>query len=160
MTNRGCLMYLLEMFTDYTFCERLPRCSVLQKVLFSKACPRERSTQPGVSASLRNGYLELLTNRARFFGDTKRNDLMKGSVVETLQETPCSMRIQFGCHYRNLELPFPVDGSRSDTTVAREQFWIEVSVPTSSATRPNGYMLNPFPVVRNRGRSHTWGMRR
>ena len=56
--------------------------------------------------------------------------------------------------------PYPIDGARSKTRIARKQLWIELIVPVSSMAQAGGYSTNPFPVISHRGETSPWGMGR
>lgn len=43
--------------------------------------------------------------------------------------------------------PYPIDGDKAKTRIARKSLWIEVTVPAVSASVSGGYDSQPFPVI-------------
>lgn len=87
--------------------------------------------------------------------------LGNGAEVSVTYSSPCTMTLQVGtAKPRILVYPFPVDGSRAKTKIARKSSWIEVAVPVSTALSPGGYDLNRFPVVLGKYHPSVWGMSR
>ena len=76
--------------------------------------------------------------------------LREGAKVAVSQISPCVLQFKVGKLSRRLAYPYPVNGNASVTKVSREQSFIQVTAPASSARIPGGFEINPFPVVQGR----------
>jgi len=45
--------------------------------------------------------------------------------------------------------PYPIDGDKAKTRIARKSLWIEVTAPAASSLVSGGYDSQPFPVIIN-----------
>ena len=130
------------------------------------SCSLSLSTEPQdtskctVSAASDEVRLDLLTIREDYAGSHGAEPLSSGGRVSVSQAGPCSMTVSLGTFGRTLVFPYPIDGARSKTRIARKQLWIELIVPVSSMARAGGYSMNPFPVISHGPEITPWGMGR
>ncbi|PPJ57989.1 hypothetical protein CBER1_11867 [Cercospora berteroae] len=145
---------------NFHILETLPGVRQQQKNSVLRAPYVCRTDEPVICTITKEGRLELLTLREQFTNNSERGHLQNGSEVLTFQESPCTVTLKLGSKYRRLQFPFPIDGSHSRTRIARKQLWIEVIVPISLASDPNGYELRPFPVISDKSQYISWSLGR
>ncbi|KAI9650520.1 hypothetical protein NHQ30_000536 [Ciborinia camelliae] len=80
-------------------------------------------------------------------GTAETKALQNAALVALSDITPCSILLNIGEFKHRLIFPFPIDGTKTTTKIARKSRWIQVNVPVAPALRPGGYDLNPFPVI-------------
>jgi hypothetical protein len=81
--------------------------------------------------------------------DSEESTALRNGALITLSDfSPCSLLLNIGSeHRRRLLFPYPINGSKATTRIARKSLWIEVKVPLASAMDSGGYDLDPFVVV-------------
>ncbi|KAF8885784.1 hypothetical protein BD779DRAFT_1532441 [Infundibulicybe gibba] len=90
--------------------------------------------------------------------DAARLSLSDRAAIATTQISSCALCIAFGSHEIIYSFPFPVDGSKSITRVARSSFYIEVEVPISSPRLPGGFMFQRFPIIKEGTTPTIWNI--
>lgn len=87
----------------------------------------------------------------RFVDGTDETKALQKAALVTLSDiTPCSILLNIGGFSHRLIFPYPIDGSKATTKIARKSLWIQVNVPLASTLRSGGYERNPFPVITSR----------
>jgi hypothetical protein len=88
--------------------------------------------------------------------------LGKGAFVTLADITPCSILLKIGeNHRRHIVFPYPIDGDKAKTRIARKSLWIEVTVPAASALVSGGYDSQPFPIIINEDKQpSSWSLPR
>ncbi|PIL27082.1 hypothetical protein GSI_10221 [Ganoderma sinense ZZ0214-1] len=120
--------------------------------------------------SLVHATLDVAGTRERVTSLTARLDIedaeAKGSVEEGAtphisQVSPCAMRVAFGSLAQTLVYPLPVVGSQRRVRIARKSSYIEVVVPVGIPfLQPDGYKMDPFPVVHVGQALAAWNLHR
>ncbi|KAF8070472.1 hypothetical protein FPV67DRAFT_1413720 [Lyophyllum atratum] len=101
-----------------------------------------------------------LTCRIIVDNENAQTLLRSGVNPHTVQISPCIMRVDLGEHTQNIIFPFPVVGSRHKLRVARKSLYIEVVAPVYGPFKPDGMVLNPFPVVTVGTVTNSWSIHR
>ncbi|KAG5638310.1 hypothetical protein H0H81_000728 [Sphagnurus paluster] len=101
-----------------------------------------------------------LTSRISVDYDGAKALLRSAAVPETVQISPCIMKVSIGNYAQNVVFPFPVIGSLHKLRVARKSLYIEVVVPVYGPFKSDGMTLNPFPVVISGTSITTWSIHR
>ncbi|KZP07580.1 hypothetical protein FIBSPDRAFT_1052900 [Athelia psychrophila] len=69
------------------------------------------------------------------------------------------MTVTLGSEIQKFVYPFPIDGTRSKTKIARKSGWIDLIVPLSELGDSGGYSITRFPLLLSRtGSSTAWNM--
>ncbi|RDB24852.1 hypothetical protein Hypma_007901 [Hypsizygus marmoreus] len=84
--------------------------------------------------------------------------LRSAAVPEMVQISACTMRVSIAGFIQNVLFPFPIIGSQHKLRLARKSLYIEVVVPVSGPFKPDGMMLNPFPVVSSSQTFNPWSI--
>ncbi|ESZ98325.1 hypothetical protein SBOR_1318 [Sclerotinia borealis F-4128] len=83
-----------------------------------------------------------------FSNGTEETKALQNAAFVTLSDiTPCSMLLNIGEFSHRLIFPYPIDGAKAKTKIARKSLWIQVNVPVAPTLKPGGYDANPFPVI-------------
>jgi len=115
-----------------------------------------------ISASQSKGPL-ILQAKDTIKKDSEETILLGRVAIVTLPDiTPCSILLNIGeNHSRCIVFPYPIDGDRAKTRIARKSLWIEVTVPAASALVSGGYDSQPFPVIINEDKQpSSWSLPR
>lgn len=121
--------------------------------------------------------IETLSVRTDIIGREEERTWGSGATVKVSQASPCIMKVTFGTFERLVIYPYPVDGSRARSRVARKSLYIEVSghfvhlyqhsnsdlqviVPISGPGSSGGFSLNPFPVFLRDRKMSLWNIHR
>ncbi|TGO89418.1 hypothetical protein BPOR_0110g00020 [Botrytis porri] len=84
----------------------------------------------------------------RFVDGTEETKALQKAALVTLSDiTPCSILLNIGEFSHRLIFPYPIDGSKATTKIARKSLWIQVNVPLAPTLKSGGYDHNPFPVI-------------
>ncbi|KAF9052402.1 hypothetical protein BDZ89DRAFT_1098464 [Hymenopellis radicata] len=80
--------------------------------------------------------------------------LLKSGVTPTISQiSPCIMRLCLGTLRQDVLFPLPIVGTKNRLRVARKSSYIEMILPPSSISRPDGVKLNHFSLTRKVGGS-------
>ncbi|KAF7958797.1 hypothetical protein EAE96_002330 [Botrytis aclada] len=84
----------------------------------------------------------------RFVDGTEETKALQKAALVTLSDiTPCSILLNIGEFSHRLRFPYPIDGTKATTKIARKSLWIQVNVPLAPTLKSGGYDQNPFPVI-------------
>ncbi|TGO64200.1 hypothetical protein BCON_0008g00470 [Botryotinia convoluta] len=84
----------------------------------------------------------------RFVDGTEETKALQKAALVTLSNiTPCSILLNIGEFSHQLIFPYPIDGSKATTKIARKSLWIQVNVPLAPTLKSGGYDQNPFSLI-------------
>ena len=98
--------------------------------------------------------------------------ILQQDAPDAVQVNPCTMRVTVGETSKNLVYPYPIDGTRSKTRIARKSRWIEVNghifpddllqlnlsqviAPLSEPFGSGGFSIARFPMLISKNGSPT-----
>ncbi|KAF8885786.1 hypothetical protein BD779DRAFT_1673506 [Infundibulicybe gibba] len=120
-----------------------------------KTSPSKDATGPSLSTALVQVALDPAAQKISRFtlrkdvtDDAARRSLSGRAAVTTTQISSCALRVAFKNHNMIFTFPFPIDGSKAITRIARSSFYIEVEVPISGPRRSGGFMFQRFPIIK------------
>ncbi|KAF7938118.1 hypothetical protein EAE99_001790 [Botrytis elliptica] len=100
-----------------------------------------------IAATKLNGSVALQATY-RFVDGTEETKALQNAALVTLSDiTPCSILLNIGEFSHRLIFPYPIDGSKAATKIARKSLWIQVNVPLAPTLKSGGYDQNPFPLI-------------
>ncbi|EJU00350.1 hypothetical protein DACRYDRAFT_23263 [Dacryopinax primogenitus] len=94
-----------------------------------------------------------LTVRYKMDDGPEQQAIASGAKVQVTQLSPCTMEVTFAEWHKPFVYPFPVDGRKAKTRIARKSGYIEVEVPVSDSLQeprsvpPGSYAMNSFPLL-------------
>ncbi|PIL27060.1 hypothetical protein GSI_10199 [Ganoderma sinense ZZ0214-1] len=102
-----------------------------------------------------------LTAKLDITNTTAQADFAGGVTPDVSQCSPCAIQIDLGGRTQTLAYPMPIVGSRRKVRFARKSSYIEVVVPVAIPfLEPDGFKLNPFPVIRANTSLSPWNIHR
>jgi hypothetical protein len=101
-----------------------------------------------ISASQKKGQIMFKATYTIAKGSPEAIALQNAALVTLTDILPCSLLLNIGSeHSRHFLFPYPINGSKATTRIARKSLWIEVKVPLAPALTYGGYDLDPFVVT-------------
>ncbi|TFK74174.1 hypothetical protein BDN72DRAFT_813427 [Pluteus cervinus] len=88
-----------------------------------------------------------LTRRWNVTHEEAKSELRGGKEVTMAQVSPCSIKVSFGSHSKDVTFPYPVNGTQGKVRIARKSSYLEVVAPISGYQISGGYSLNQAPVL-------------
>ncbi|KAA8576412.1 hypothetical protein EYC84_006538 [Monilinia fructicola] len=104
-------------------------------------------TAISIRATIINESVSLQATYCFSVGTEETKALQKAAFVTLSDVTPCSILLNIGEFSHRLVFPYPIDGAKATTKIARKSLWIQVNVPVAPALKNGGYDSNPFPIV-------------
>jgi hypothetical protein len=114
-----------------------------------------------ISAAQSQGRMALRATYTIAKDTEESTALANGAIITLSDHSPCSLLLKIGSeHSRRLLFPYPVNGLKATTRIARKSLWIEVKVPLASAACSGGYDLDPFVVAVDSLQPSVWALPR
>ncbi|KAI1792267.1 hypothetical protein LXA43DRAFT_1060810 [Ganoderma leucocontextum] len=106
-------------------------------------------------------HVASVTAKLEITNTTIKTAFAEGAVPTVSQCSPCVIRVVLGGRTQTLAYPVPIAGSQRKVRLARKSSYIEVVVPVAIPfLKPDGFKLNPFPVVRANASIFPWNVHR
>jgi MYND finger len=110
-----------------------------------------------VTTPVLNSSNLMFTSRLTVRQEVNKAMLASGAPIAVADSTPCTVNISCQNYQYRFVFPYPVIAMQSKIQVNRKSGWIQITVPLAS-NKEGGYLMNPFPVLRQSGITCNWNL--